>query len=160
MRIGISELILVFVVALIVIGPDKLPQYAKKFGEALAAFRKASDEATKEIKEKNIVEPLEEAQRPLREAMEPVEELRGAVEGNLKDVQSSLNRIGKTDRKGKSGAAGKAAQTDNTPKTVEETRTDDRPEAAEETQAEETPEQVQDSPANDTPEEQKGAAGA
>ena len=54
MKIGFTELLVVFFVALIVIGPDKLPQYAKKFGEALAVFRKATDEATGEIK-KNIV---------------------------------------------------------------------------------------------------------
>ena len=95
MGIGMSELIVVFIIALLVIGPDKLPQYARKCGEALAVFRKASDEATREIK-KNIVEPLEEAQKPLREAMEPVEEIGQAVKGNLKDVQASIEHIGKS----------------------------------------------------------------
>ena len=94
MKIGFTELILVFVVALIVIGPDKLPGYAKKLGEALAIFKKASDDATREIKE-NITEPLEEAARPLREAMEPVEELNRAVRGNVRDVQNSINRVGR-----------------------------------------------------------------
>ena len=94
MRIGFSELLVVFFVALLVLGPDKLPGYAKKLGEALSAFRKASDEATREIRE-NIVEPLEEAQRPLREAMEPLEELDKAVRGNVKDVQTSLRDVGK-----------------------------------------------------------------
>ena len=94
MRIGISELILVFVVALFVIGPDKLPFYTKKLGEALGEFRKASDKATADIRS-SIVEPLEEAQKPLREAVEPFTELQEAVNGNLKDVQKSLNNIGK-----------------------------------------------------------------
>ena len=67
MRIGVSELIVVFIVALLVLGPDKLPQYARKFGAALAEFRKASDAATREIRE-NVVEPLEQAQQPLRDA--------------------------------------------------------------------------------------------
>ena len=49
MRIGMSELVVILVVALFVLGPDKLPVYAKKMGEALAQFRKYSDEATKEI---------------------------------------------------------------------------------------------------------------
>ncbi len=98
MKIGFTELILVFVVALIVIGPDKLPGYAKKLGEALAIFKKASDEATREIKE-NITEPLEEAARPLREAMEPVEELNRAVRGNVRDVQNSINRVGRKNNK-------------------------------------------------------------
>ncbi|MBQ9492342.1 MAG: twin-arginine translocase TatA/TatE family subunit [Oscillibacter sp.] len=94
MRIGLSELIVVLIVALLVLGPDKLPKYARKLGAALAEFRKASDEATREIRE-NVVEPLEEAQRPLREAMEPVEELDRTVKGNLKEVRASLERIGK-----------------------------------------------------------------
>ena len=94
MKIGMSELIVVLIVALLVLGPDKLPRYARKLGAALAEFRKASDEATREIRE-NVVEPLEDAQRPLREAMEPVEELDRAVKGNLKEVQTSLNQIGK-----------------------------------------------------------------
>ena len=39
MRIGMSELVVILVVALFVLGPDKLPVYAKKMGEALAQFR-------------------------------------------------------------------------------------------------------------------------
>ena len=74
MKIGVWELMLVFVVALLVIGPDKLPEYARKFGEALKEFKKYSSEATKEIRE-SVVEPLQEAQRPLKEAMEPISDL-------------------------------------------------------------------------------------
>ena len=94
MRIGMSELVVILVVALFVLGPDKLPVYAKKMGEALAQFRKYSDEATKEIRE-SVVEPLQEAQRPLREAVEPLNELDKAVRSNVKDVQTSLADIGK-----------------------------------------------------------------
>lgn len=94
MRIGITELIVVFVIALFVIGPDKLPAYARKLGEALAQFRKYSEEATKDIKE-SIVEPLEEAQKPLKEAVEPLRELDKEVRDNVKDVQASFAGIGK-----------------------------------------------------------------
>ena len=104
MRIGVSELILVFIVALLVLGPDKLPQYARKFGAALAEFRKASDAATREIRE-NVVEPLEEAQKPLRDAMEPLEEIDRAVKGNLKEVRTSLEGIGKNPPKSKPEAS-------------------------------------------------------
>ena len=94
MRIGMSELIVMLIVALFVLGPDKLPVYAKKMGEALAQFRKYSDEATKDIRE-SVVEPLQEAQRPLREAVEPLNELDKAVRSNVKDVQKSFADIGK-----------------------------------------------------------------
>ena len=94
MRISIQELLVVFIVALVIVGPDKLPMYAKKLGTALAQFRKFSEDATKDIRE-SIVEPLEEAQRPLREAMEPFKELEKSVKSNVKDIQQSFADIGK-----------------------------------------------------------------
>lgn len=94
MRIGITELIIVFVVALFAVGPDRLPAYAKKLGEAVSQFRKYSEEATREIKE-SVVEPLEEAQAPLREAVKPLEELDQTVRGNAKEIKDSFAGIGR-----------------------------------------------------------------
>lgn len=94
MKIGAMELIVIFVVALLVIGPDKLPAYARKFGNALREFRKASSDITQDIRE-SVVDPLEEAQRPLREAMEPLEELNRDVRTNIKGVENDLKNIGK-----------------------------------------------------------------
>ncbi len=106
MKIGVQELIIVFIVALIVIGPDKLPAYARKLGEALRQFKKYSSEATKEIRE-SVVEPLEEAQRPLKEAMEPITDLEKTVRKDMNDLKKSINGIGKPD-----SASAKAADTD------------------------------------------------
>ena len=90
MKIGFTELLLVFIVALLVIGPDKLPLYAKKLGIALREFRNATNDMTKEIRE-SVVEPLEEAQKPLREAMAPLEELEKDVTGNIKGLEKSFD---------------------------------------------------------------------
>lgn len=95
MKIGFTELIVVMVIALLVIGPDKLPQVMRQLGKGLAQFKAATDEATKEIRE-SVVEPLEEAQKPLKEALAPVQELEKAVNGNVKDLKKSINSIGKT----------------------------------------------------------------
>lgn len=94
MQIGIAELLIVFIVALFAVGPDRLPGYAKKLGEAVAQFRKYSEEATREIKE-SVVEPLEEVQAPLREAVKPLEELDKTVKGSAKDLKDSFAGIGK-----------------------------------------------------------------
>ena len=94
MKIGFLELLVVFVVALLVIGPDKLPVYARKFGNALREFRKASSDITQDIRE-SVVDPLEEAQRPLREAIEPLEKLDRDVRADLKGVETDLKNIGK-----------------------------------------------------------------
>jgi TatA/E family protein of Tat protein translocase len=42
--IGTPELIVIIVVALIIIGPKKLPDIAKAMGRALGEFRRATDE--------------------------------------------------------------------------------------------------------------------
>jgi len=94
MRIGAMELLVIFFVALVVIGPDKLPEYARRLGIALSEFRKVSNEMTKDIKE-TIVEPLEEAQRPLKEALEPLEQLNKDVNNDIKQVEKDFRDIGK-----------------------------------------------------------------
>jgi TatA/E family protein of Tat protein translocase len=47
--IGMPELILIFVVALLVFGPRKLPEIGKSLGKGLAEFKRASDELKKTI---------------------------------------------------------------------------------------------------------------
>ncbi len=60
--IGMPELIIIMVIALIVIGPSKLPDLAKALGKGLAEFKKA----TSEIKESlNVEDELKEAKEDL-----------------------------------------------------------------------------------------------
>lgn len=49
--IGMPELIMIFVVALLVFGPKKLPEIGKSLGKGLAEFKKASDELKKTIED-------------------------------------------------------------------------------------------------------------
>ena len=60
--IGMPELIIIMVIALVVIGPSKLPDLAKALGKGLSEFKKA----TSEIKESlNIEEDLKDAKEDL-----------------------------------------------------------------------------------------------
>jgi len=47
--IGMPELILIFIVALIVFGPKKLPEIGKSLGKGRAEFKKASDDFKQSI---------------------------------------------------------------------------------------------------------------
>jgi TatA/E family protein of Tat protein translocase len=47
--IGLPELVIILVIALIVFGPRKLPDLAKSLGKGLAEFKKASDELKSSI---------------------------------------------------------------------------------------------------------------
>ena len=49
--IGMPELIVIAVVALLVVGPKKLPDLAKSLGKGLQEFKKASEGVTESIKE-------------------------------------------------------------------------------------------------------------
>ena len=54
------ELILILVIALIVVGPDKLPELAKALGRAIGEFRRA----TEDIKETIDLESIAEEESP------------------------------------------------------------------------------------------------
>lgn len=47
--IGTGELLLLLVIALIVLGPERMPKLARDLGRALAEFRKTSDELRSEF---------------------------------------------------------------------------------------------------------------
>lgn len=51
--LGIQEIILIVVIALIVFGPKKLPELGRSVGKTLAEFRRASNEIKQSI-EKEI----------------------------------------------------------------------------------------------------------
>jgi len=94
MKISFMEIVVICLVALVVLGPDKLPIYAQKLGVALKELKKATSSVTDEIKE-NVVAPLDEAVKPLKEAIEPITEIENEVKNSLKDVTKSINDIGK-----------------------------------------------------------------
>ena len=49
--IGVPELIIIFVVALLVFGPRKLPELGRSLGKGLAEFRRASNELRSTLEE-------------------------------------------------------------------------------------------------------------
>ena len=49
--IGVPELIIIFVVALLVFGPRKLPELGKSLGRGLSEFRRASNELRNTLEE-------------------------------------------------------------------------------------------------------------
>ncbi len=57
--IGMPELILILALALIVLGPKRLPEIARALGKGLAEFRRATDELKDELRqvEHEIEEP-------------------------------------------------------------------------------------------------------
>jgi Tat protein translocase TatB subunit len=47
--IGMTELMVIFVIGLVVLGPKKLPELARTLGKSLAEFRRASNDLRREF---------------------------------------------------------------------------------------------------------------
>ncbi len=60
--VGIPEIIVILAIALIVIGPDKLPDLAKTLGKALSEFKKVID---------GVKESIEEEPAEIEENLDP-----------------------------------------------------------------------------------------
>ena len=67
--IGMPELIIIFVIALIIFGPRKLPELGKSLGKSLAEFKRASNELKSTLEEEIRVEE----QRTKLETPKPAE---------------------------------------------------------------------------------------
>lgn len=61
--LGLPELIIIIVVALLLFGPKKLPELARAMGEAVREFRRASSQVSEEESEK----PRKEESSRIRE---------------------------------------------------------------------------------------------
>ena len=54
--IGMPELIIIFVIALIIFGPRKLPELGRSLGKSLSEFKRASNELRSTLEEEIRVE--------------------------------------------------------------------------------------------------------
>ena len=67
--IGMPEMIIILVIALIVIGPHKLPELAKSLGKGLAEFKKASEDFQKNVQEESRKSEKEKEAAPQQVAV-------------------------------------------------------------------------------------------
>jgi sec-independent protein translocase protein TatA len=58
--IGMPELIIIFVVALVIFGPKKLPELGRSLGRSLSEFKRASNELKQTLEEEIRVEEQKE----------------------------------------------------------------------------------------------------
>jgi sec-independent protein translocase protein TatB len=82
--ISFPELIVIFVVLLLVVGPDKLPEIAHTIGKIMGEFKKNSDKLRREFYN-STYKPLEEAQNSLQSVKR---ELRTARDETIKEMLS------------------------------------------------------------------------
>jgi len=69
--LGFPELIVIFVIALIIFGPRKLPEIGKSLGKSLAEFKKASNELRNTLEEEIRIEEQRATVEPPKAATPP-----------------------------------------------------------------------------------------
>ena len=68
---GLPELLVIFVVALLLFGPRKLPEIGKTLGKAMNEFKRASNDLKRSLEEEIAVDELKRAKREIQETAEP-----------------------------------------------------------------------------------------
>jgi sec-independent protein translocase protein TatB len=75
MNLGMPEMIFIFLLALVIFGPKKLPELGRQLGKALGEFKKASNEFKNQLETEMMNIELEErAKKPV-----PVEDARKII---------------------------------------------------------------------------------
>ena len=69
--LGLPELILIFVVALIVFGPRRLPEIGRTLGKALGEFKKATDDFKNTIEREVRIDELKQIPPAINAAVTP-----------------------------------------------------------------------------------------
>jgi TatA/E family protein of Tat protein translocase len=70
--LGMGELIIILVIALLVFGPQKLPDLASSLGKAIRSFRRATQDLTNQLDvEDEVKQPFRELKAALRNEPEP-----------------------------------------------------------------------------------------
>lgn len=85
--LGVPELIFIFVVALLIFGPRKLPEIGRTIGKSLAEFRKASNDLRRTINAELIEEELRQSD-PRKIVRETLDDVKGVAK-SMTDPQTS-----------------------------------------------------------------------
>src|SRR6266851_4369431 len=70
--IGMPELIIIFVIALIIFGPRKLPELGRSLGKSLAEFKRASNELKSTLEEEIRMEEVQQTRVEAPKIVTPV----------------------------------------------------------------------------------------
>ena len=90
--LGMPELILIFVVALLLFGPRKMPQIGRSIGRAMGEFRRASNEFKRTIEDEVAADDIREVEKDLKEIKKTITDPIGI--SDLKtSVKESLEQV-------------------------------------------------------------------
>jgi Tat protein translocase TatB subunit len=89
--IGFPELIMIFVVALLLFGPKKLPELGRTIGRAMGEFRRASNDLQRSLEDEIAATELKEAKKAVQDAISLPNEIPSLVTDTMNEIKSPLD---------------------------------------------------------------------
>ena len=90
-KIGMGELILILIIAIVVLGPDKLPQLARSLGKGIRSVKRYIHETTKDLEDlqelKDIQKDVTDIQKDLKLMGQGLEH---SLESEVKKVEKEI----------------------------------------------------------------------
>ena len=91
--LGMPELILIFIVALLLFGPRKMPHIGRSIGRALGEFRRASNEFKRTIEDEVAADDVRAVTKELDGVRDVGKEFRDLKRTIDRPVQSAMNKV-------------------------------------------------------------------
>lgn len=111
--IGFSEIVVIAVVALIVLGPERLPKAARTLGHLFGRLQRYVNEVKSDISREMELEELRKVQQEVKSAAREFEQsvttAAQDVESGVRDVERQLNTAGETPTAGSQPSSDPAA---------------------------------------------------
>lgn len=88
--IGFTEMMIIAVVALVVLGPERLPKVAKQVGEWMGKLRRYVDDVKSDINRQMELDELRKIQTQVKDA---AQSLKSSVESAVSETTAELNSL-------------------------------------------------------------------
>ncbi|MGH2541259.1 MAG: twin-arginine translocase TatA/TatE family subunit [Ardenticatenaceae bacterium] len=112
LNVGLSEILLIFILALLVFGPERLPEIARQAGRLFAQVRGAVDEVqrtimteTKPVRDtfeearreiEATAKPITDVQREIASTTDPIKRARQDLDAGLRNVKQSFKPVSRS----------------------------------------------------------------
>ena len=110
--VSFSELLVIAVVALLVIGPEKLPKVARTVGAFTGRMQRYMAQIKEEVNREMRFEELQKLQQEIKQSVESaVENTQGNINQQMVEIKGTVNDVAKPKKVTSKAATSKASRT-------------------------------------------------